>query len=245
MHALAPIPHRCRRGTRCPERERLGDGTVLGGLIPAADGLCPSCTRHAELAITALPTDYVELDMMLGRTSAIGAPLVSGTRELPIPIRTSVEAVQAAIVHEAWCWAESVAEVMRIDWDSYDTGHCRPGFRVQRAARLLSSAVTVLLALRDVVHIGWEDADRPVAVERDGITGALLLLDLHHQTRRVAGRTRLVHRLPAPCPRCWYSALERPDGDDSITCTNCARRFTWDEYNRLCNALSMSREVAA
>lgn len=239
-----PVPHRCRRGPRCTDRERLGDGTILGALIPAADGLCPACTRHTEQAIVELPTDYVELDLLLGKTSTTGAPLVSGTRELPVPIRLNVEAVQAAIVHEVWCWAESVAEVMRIGWDSYDTGHSRPGFRVQRAARLLAGATSVLLALRDVVHIGW-DTEEPAAVERDGITGALLLLDLHHQTRRVAGRTRLVHRLPAPCPRCWFSALERPDGDDIITCTNCARRYTWDEYNRLCNALSVSREVAA
>jgi hypothetical protein len=238
-----PVPHRCRRANRCPERERLADGTVLGGQIPATDGLCPSCTRHTEQAITELPVDYTELDMLLGKTSAIGGPLVGGTRELPVPIRLSIEAVQAAIVHEVWCWAESVAEVMRIGWDSYDTGHSRPGFRVQRATRLLGSATSVLLSLRNVVHIGW-DTDRPAAVERDGITGALLLLDLHHQTRQVAGRTRLVHRLPAPCPRCWFSALERPNGDDIITCTNCARRYTWDEYDKLCNALASSRDAA-
>lgn len=240
-----PVPHRCRRANRCPERERLADGTILGSLIPATDGLCPSCTRHTEAAIAQLPTDYTELDMLLGRTNGTGGQPISGTRELPVPIRLSVEAVQASIAHEVSCWAESVAEVMRVTWDTYGAAHSRPGFRIQRATRLLAGATSVLLSLRDVVHIGWDAAGQRDVLERDGITGALLLLDLHHQTRSVAGRTRLVHRLPAPCPRCWYSALERPDGDDIITCANCARCYTWDEYNRLCNALSVSREVAA
>lgn len=244
MLITPPVPHRCRRGPRCPDRERLDNGTVLGGQIPAADGLCPTCQRHTALAIEGLPTDYVELDMLLGKTSSIGSPLVSGTRELPVPIRLNVEAIQQAILHETACWAESVAEVLRVTWDTFGAGHSRPGFRIQRATQLLSRATTVLLALRDVVHIAW-DADRREAVERDGITGALLLLDLHHQTRLVAGRTRLVHHLPAPCPRCWRTALERPDGHDIITCTSCARTYTWPEYDKLCNALSVSREAAA
>jgi hypothetical protein len=238
-----PVPHRCRRGNHCPDRQRLADGTVLGALIPAEHGLCPTCTTTTGNAIAELPTDYTELDMLLGRTNAIGGPMVTGTRELPIPIRTSIEAVQAAILHEATCWAESTAEVLRVRWDTHAAGHSRPGFRVQRATRLLSRALTVTLALRDVVHIGWADGEREV-VERDGVAGALILLDLHHQTRRVAGRGHLVHRLPAPCPRCWCTALERPDGDDIITCAACEKRYSWDEYDRLCNALSVSRAAA-
>lgn len=244
MIDMPPVPHRCRRGSRCPDRERLTDGQVLGALIPAEHGLCPVCQTTAGRAILELPTDYVELDMLLGRTNTIGAPLVSGTRELPIPIRTSIEAVQAAILHEVCCWAESTAEVLRVTWDTYGAGHSRPGFRVQRGSRLLSSALSALLALRDVVHIGWTDDDRLEPLERDGVTGALVLLDLHHRTRAVAGRTRLVHRLPAPCPRCQCTALERVDGDDVIDCRSCERRYSWDEYNRLCNALALSHEAA-
>jgi hypothetical protein len=243
VNETPPVPHRCRRGDRCPGRERLDDGQILGALIPAADGLCPHCERAIGTAIGELPRDYVDLQLLLAAGGSTGGPLVSGTRELPIPIRVSVEAVQAAIVHEVCCWAESVAEVMRITWDTQDLQRCRPGWRVQRGSRLLAGAVSALLALRDVVHIGWETGVA-AAEERDGITGALVLLELHHQTRRVAGRGRLVHRLPAPCPRCQCTALERPDGDDIITCQSCERRYSWDEYHRLCNALAYSREAA-
>lgn len=244
MIETPPVPHRCRRGTRCPDRQRLDNGTVLGALIPAEYGLCPTCHTTTGRAITELPTDYVELDILLGRTNTIGGPMVAGTRELPIPIRTSIEAVQAAIVHEVCCWAESVAEILRVDWDTHRAGHSRPGFRVQRATRLLAGALTVMLALRDVVHIGWDDDGCRTVAERDGVTGALTLLELHHQTRRVAGRTRLVHRLPAPCPRCQCTALERRDGHEVIDCRSCERRYSWDEYNRLCNALALSHEAA-
>lgn len=245
MIETPPVPHRCRRGPRCPGRERLDDGTTLGALIPAADGLCPACERGVQAAIGELPRDYAALNQLLAAGSSAGGAHVSGTRELPIPIRVGVEAVQAAILHEVTSWAESVAEVLRITWDTQDLQRCRPGYRVQRGARLLEGAVSALLALRDAVHIGW-DTGRAAAEERDGITGALVLLDLHHQTRRVAGETRLVHRLPAPCPRCWYTALERVDGDDIIRCTNerCATQYTWPEYDRLCNALASSREAA-
>ena len=238
-----PVPHRCRRGNRCPDRERHDDGTVLGAHINAADGLCPACTRHVERGILELPRDYVDLDRLLGASSSIGGQMVSGTPELKIPIQVGVEAVMADIVHEVTSWAESVAEVMRITWDTQQVRRCRSGYRVQRGADLLARSVSVLLALRDVAHICW-DAGRRGVVERDGITGALALLELHHRTRTVAGRTRLVHRLPAPCPRCWYTALERPNGDDIISCVNCDRRYTQDEYNRLCNALASSREAA-
>jgi ribosomal protein L37AE/L43A len=239
-----PVPHRCRRANRCPDRQRLTDTEVVGALIPAETGLCPVCTTSTARAITELPTDYTELDMLLGRTNSIGGAMVSGTRDLPIPIRTAIEAVQAAILHELCCWAESTAEVLQIRWDNYTVGHSRPGFRVQRAARLLAASLSPMLALRDIVHIGWNDAGEREVQERDGITGALVLLDLHHRTRAVAGRTRLVHRLPAPCPRCQCTALERVDGDDIIHCRQCEHDYTWDEYDKLCNALAVSFEAA-
>lgn len=244
MIETPPVPHRCRRGSRCPDRQRLADSQVLGALIPAENGLCPVCHTTAARDIAELPTDYVELDMLLGRTNSIGGELVGGTRDLPIPIRTAIEAVQAEIVHEVCCWAESVAEVLRVTWDTYGAGHSRPGFRLQRGTRLLCNALSPLLALRDVVHIGWTDTGILEPVERDGVTGTLKLMDLHHQTRAVAALTVLTHRLPAPCPRCQYTALVRRNGQDIIECRNCERRYTWDEYDNLCGAFAASYEAA-
>jgi LSD1 subclass zinc finger protein len=238
-----PVPHRCRRANRCAERERLDHGTVLGGLIPTEDGLCPSCTRDAAQSITALPTDYVELDMALGRSTTAGGTPVSGTRELPIPIQLAVEAMQAAIAHETSCWASSCAEVLHVAWDTQRERDSRPGVRIQRATHLLASSLSVLLALRDAVHITWDDGQR-TATERDGVTGTIALLDLHWRARATLGRTRRVERLRTNCFGCGRQALEHPDGADMVTCAVCHLWWTWDEYLELSDPLLTAGAVA-
>lgn len=238
-----PVPHRCRRGTRCPERERFDDNTVLGGAIPTEDGICLSCMRDTEQSITALPADYVELDMALGRGSSAGGAPVSGTRELPVPIRLAVEAMQSEIVHETSCWAESCAEVLCADWDSQLDRDSRPGVRLQRAARLLAGSLSVLLALRDVCHITWDDGHRTEAT-RDGVTGAVILLDLHWRARATLGRTRRVERLRTACFGCDRAALEHPDGADIVTCAACHLWWTWDDYLELSDPLLAAGAVA-
>lgn len=230
MIETPPIVHRCRRGPRCPDRDRLDDGQILGGPIPTEDGLCPACQRHVIDAVTELPTDYVELDMELGKGGTAGGPLVSGTRELPVPIRLNIEAMQAEIVHEAVCWAESVAEVLRVTWDTQDTAHTLAGAQLQRATDLLVASLPVLLALHDVIHLGWDTYGHPAATERDGLAGAIVLLDLHWRARATLGRTRWVERLRTACDECGRTALEHPDGTDMVTCAACKSWWTWDEY---------------
>lgn len=239
-----PVPHRCRRAGRCPDRERLDDGRVLGALIPTEDGLCPSCVRHAEWSIEELPADYVALDLVLGKTSSVAGQFVTGTRDLPVPLRLNIEALQAEMVHELSCWAESVAEVMRITWDTQATARARPGARVQRATNLLSGAVSVLLALRDVTHLGWQDGQRG-SVDRDGFDGAIILTDLHYRTRSYTGQTRLTYRSHVPCLRCGRVALEQANGDDKIGCTACGTRWQREKFDKLCDAFAERFEAAA
>lgn len=234
-----PIPHRCRRGPHCFERKRLDDNQIYGAPIPAADGLCPACHRHVESALLReLVTDYVELDMALGHTGNAGGPLVSGTRELPVPIQLVVEATQAKMVDTATCWAESVAEVLRVGWDTQEIGRTRPGVRLQRATHLLADSLPVLLALRDVTHLVWTDDGQLTAVDRDGLDGAIALLDLHRRARSVLGCTRHVNRLRTPCPACKRQALKHADGNDIVTCAACGEWWTWDEYQDLADPIA-------
>lgn len=233
------MDHRCRRGERCPEHQRLDDGTRVGKEINAAEGLCDACVRDLARAITALPRDYAVLNTLLGKGRADGE-VVHMTKELPVPIRTHIEALQREIVTEADNWARSCADVLRVDWDL--PGRARPGWVLQRACALLFRAPSVFLALREVKHTRWESSSRRVLVVRDGLDGALVLLRLHHLARVHCGQARLVHRLPVPCPRCDSMSLEREDGDDHIDCTECARRYTWDEYQKLCLILATREE---
>lgn len=221
--------HRCRRGEHCADHETV-DGTRIGRAINAADGLCDHCGQLVERAITALPADYVQLNLILGAGTTVGGEPVSMTRDLPIPIRVHIEALQRDMVREAAAWAASVAAVLRIDWR---TDRTRPGHHLDRACRLLLASPSVLLALRDEKHIRWE-YDRRVLVARDGLDGALALLQLHQRARVHLGHTRLTHRLPVPCPRCEEMALQRDDGSEEIDCVACSRRYTWAEYEKLC-----------
>lgn len=237
MITMPPVPHRCRRGTRCPGREHL-DNATYGAPIPTVDGICVPCERHVRDALVDLPTDYVELDTILGRTSGAAGQFVSGTPELAVPIRLAVEAVQADIVHTATIWAEAVAEILRVGWDSRHAALTRPGARLQRATTLLAPSLPVLFALRDVAHVDWDEDGHLAAVDQDGLDGALKLLELHDRARGVLGRTRHVNRLRTPCPECDRQALEHPDGGDVVTCTYCRMTWTWDEYLELSDPLA-------
>lgn len=238
------MEHRCRRGQFCPDNEKMADGTRLGRTINAADGLCDTCERHVEKAIAHLPSDYVELNTILGHGSTVGGEPIRMTREAPIPIRVHVEALQRDIVLEATQWAASVADVLGTTWDWGTLAHARPGWLLDKACSLLAGAPSALLALRDAKHEVWEHGQRYLA-PRDGLDGALILTRLHHRTRALTGKQCLVNKLPVPCPRCEHMTLEREDGQDCIDCVHCARRYTWAEYEKLCMILVGRREVAA
>jgi hypothetical protein len=231
------MEHRCYRAEYCADHEKA-HGRCVGKHINAAAGLCDTCARHVERAIADLPTDYTALNLILGKGSTVGGEPVRMTRELPIPLRPHVEALQREMVTETGLWAGSVAAVLNTEWRV--AGRVRPGWLLDRACKLLAAAPSVFLALRDEQHVRWEYGHR-VLVSRDGLDGALEMLRLRHKARAYLGQTRLVHKLPVPCPRCEAMALEREDGSELIECRECARRYTWSEYETLCLALTDRR----
>lgn len=235
--------HRCHRGPSCAQREpdQTHPQIKHGAAINAAEGLCDACTRHLRQAIADMPRNYLDLELALSGIRDGLRQNVAGTRDPAVPIALGIEAAQRELLHEAQCWAESVADVLHIDWDTQTARASRPGPVLEHAALLLENSLSVFLALRGVVHTGWTDGEW-TTLDRDGLDGALVLLDLHHRIRALTGQRRLVHHLPAPCPRCEHPALRRDDGDDVIACAACGQHYTWDEYQRLCTLLA---EVAA
>lgn len=248
------LTHRCYRGERCTEWEWVEDPAGGPGLarvgreINTTSGLCLACVRHTERALAELPRDYTELHLMLGRGmgAAAGEP-VSRSRELPVPLRLDVEAVLSAMLAETTCWAEAVAEPLNVAWDSTLVDHhTRPGVAMQRACQLLAGALSPLLAVRDWTRMVWlPDGWGALPEARDGVDGAVTLLELHHQARRVTGMTRLRHRMPVPCPNrvprpCERMTLIRDDGDDYVYCTSCGVWYSHDEYLAYTSALSRS-----
>jgi hypothetical protein len=208
----------------------------------AADGLCPTCTRIVCDAITELPRDYVDLTLALAHGTAGLAELVSATPDPPAPLRVSVAALAAELVRVATTWAEPTADRLNIDWDSQRMDRAtRPGWVLQRAARLLAGNMPVLLALRDIEIRMWAENGRYSQLEpTDGITGAMELLELHRAVRSTLGQTRLVHQLPAPCPVCDAMALARDDGDSFVHCQRCRLQWSETDYRRLTLVLAAS-----
>lgn len=202
-----------------------------GGPTLTRRGLCETCALYVERALAELPTDYTELHLLLSSgDSGIQEVLVTSSEELKVPIRLSVEALMARMVAEAQAWAEPVAELLLIDWDTDQMSRCRPGFRLQRAAQLLSNALDTLLGLGVQEHRHALDSDWLV---RDGVDAAIEFLHLHDLTRSVCGMTRLIHKLPAPCPRCERLTLVRHNGCEHVTCEGCGVRWPEDQYQRL------------
>jgi hypothetical protein len=208
----------------------------IGGLIMAADGLCTTCTRVAVFAINELPRDYVDLHEGMGHGSIGMTDLVTATRDLPAPLRVSVAAVASEMVVVAVALAEPVAELLHIKWDStLMDHHTRPGYALQRATRLLSHHVSVLLALHGIEMQVWSDNGWYYQFqESDGIAGTLALLELHHASRGILGLTKLVHELPrsAPCPACG-GQLVRENGASEVHCVRCPEVWSEEDYRRL------------
>lgn len=239
---VAPCPCECHgmpaQYARCDVEGGCGHlhepdeaAELEGGPILTHAGLCDACARRVEQALAELPVDYVELHHLLASgESGLTEVIVSGSEELKVPLRLSVEALQSSMVHESVSWAEPVAERLGIDWDSDAAKHSRPGFVLQRASRLLGNALDALLALPGQEYRHHSSGEW---VERDGIGGALELLRLHDLTRFAAGKTKLIHRLPAPCPRCEAMTLVRHNGDDQVQCEQCGVRWPEKDYRRL------------
>lgn len=232
LSAVCDVPGGCGH-LHVEKRQRVGSR------INASLGLCDGCERKLQTVIGELPRDYVRLEAMIAVGGGGGGEPVSRSRELPVPIRLSVEALQSEMVHEAYSWAESVADAMNMDWDTAAFERRRPAARLVAACALLESSVSVLLALRDVVGLvpdsfseGW------VATERSGLDGAVALLDLHRRAMAMSGQTTLVERLMAPCPRCERASLRRRSGSDTVSCSSCGNGFTWREYEELRDAVA-------
>lgn len=229
------VEHRCARGDRCKNRMPLRDeagaatGYFLAAQIEIPRGLCARCISDVEHALNHLTGDVVELTMHLGKTGQAGGVMVSSSFDHPVPIQVNLEALRAEIDSELQAWAEPVAEILGIEWDTDSMHRTRMAPRVQRAAHLLARSVSTLLALPETEHPAWGNGLPVWDVElgcqdttvRDGVDGALHLIELHRRAYAALGRTEYVERLPHPCPWCNWITLIRRNGQDNVECENC------------------------
>jgi hypothetical protein len=249
---------RCAQGRFCarkePERDENGEptGKFLAAMITVERGLCATCERKVEHAVGTLAEDALILSTMLGESGAAEV-LVDGSRDLPTPLRLSLEALRAEIDTELQAWVEPVAERLGIEWDTQAAGRSRTMPRIVRAARVLGAAISTLLRLPVQEHPAWHNGlpvwdpaeDCQGTIVRDGIDGAISLLDLHRRSFAATGQTVLRNRLPTPCPWCDFAALVRLDGADHVECENCHKEIDERHYNWLVHVLVAQQESIA
>jgi hypothetical protein len=173
-----------------------------------------------------------------------------------MPLRAEPLVAAEAIHDELVLWATLVraATNMRAqprstvptDVPAADRAMYATAAAVGGAASLLSRAVDVLLGLpaRDLQR--WDPTGSVLLTERqDGVDGAVALLNLHQRATTAAGRRRLVHFLPTPCPRCDSPTLQREDGDDEVQCVTCYAAWPEDRYKFFTRMLVEDLEWAA
>ena len=107
----------------------------------------------------------------------------------------------------------------------------RPGWAVANAVAVIAPRVPILHGLPPTAC--FADGLEAGPVERDGRYAVEQLRRLHRRARSILGITRLVFRLPGECSAsCVGWTLRRAAGSDTVWCASCNRRWTYDDYQK-------------
>lgn len=252
---MTAVVQMCVAGERCRNYNRASKkpGWVDG--LP----LCAGCITHAERLLDpypnldahepwALVADYIGLEQILPPGSG-DSEYITGSKELPMPLRGSVEALQAEIRHVLTTWER----IVRVQWAlsaPVESG-VRGGYAVQQAARILHPRVRGVadLPAQQVQPAGLEDAWASMT----GAEALLALDSLHYRARAHLGLTRRTERLYGRCRFCGLSTLEtiagtirtalsRESGSEVVRCGSCGAGYTWTEYEQ--DSLVLGRAIA-
>lgn len=176
--------------------------------------LCSECRRENHGRLTEFPELYVELELSIAAGGQAGEP-VSGTRNAPIPIRADVIDMQTDLAAFLLGWELTARRLAR---HSRRQQSGRLGRQLDAAVRYLDRRFDALVDEEPVFCRGIDS--------------------WYRKARRALQLTRVVHRLPAPCPSCGRVTLIRLSGDDAVRCANCHLQWREDEYERLVRVLA-------
>lgn len=241
---------------RCAAHHRCRAYSPTDGPAPTDTGpLCEACLAWCAGTVRKLLLDWYDLEQTLARTGAAGE-IVSGTRERPIPIRGDVEALQAEIRHVLCTWEQHLRDHESLS--PPPPGRVRPGYAVQRAARLLQPFTPVVATIPPVPVRPTGATDAPEL--QAGWEGLLGMVRLHGRAHYTLGLTTFTNALPGECEQCHQASLAtatddrqlvlaRADGSDTVFCRGCGARSTRDDYERyalrIANAYVAARRRSA
>jgi hypothetical protein len=252
---------RCRRGERCTHRDRIDTGTdndepqFEGALLEdPRDGFCPACTTKLELALTELPRLFVAVHLLHNPSLAVKYrtdDIVAGTDPAsPVLVNDFADALTRLLDHELSTWAEVVADIADVPWDSQLAAASRSGHRLQQACDLLQYRVVQWLRAGEHEYPARSLTEDPTAghdpdtttrygrdwwCHRDGPAAAILVLRLHHQALRVTGGAPS-DWVPTPCGYCHQRKLYREHHTLDVVCRACGDRKSYGAHEAFLEA---------
>lgn len=189
-----------------------------GGGETAAGGVCQACADRTRDDLEALPWLYYRLHQLLLPGQAALSDIAGGTADPPAPLRISVLSLlsDTRFIVVTWHGRLLARYGSRHRPDPRSVTHRQFGV----SARWLARAWPAASAGPDAAALS---SDVEAAARR---------------ARRAAGLTKLVHRLPAPCPRCGRGRLARVSGETVVRCLRCRETWTEQQYAWLVQVLA-------
>lgn len=190
-------------------------------------------------ALDLLPEQYVHLYLALSEHAGAGER-ISGTRDDPVPPAVQVEALMRDIAATATTWERIVRDAAHL----VDVGESRQesGVAIDRACRTLTAHMDTLLAHPAWAVWAWDDSAGPDGswqpVDRTGREAATEIIRLSGRCHFMLGVTRVVYRLPLPCPTCGVAALTRENGASEVRCQSCGRGESEERYQWLVKVMA-------
>lgn len=180
--------------------------------------LCRPCEDRGQHQLRELPDLYFELSTAI---AAGGQPMADekprGSKMPPIPIRADVLDLMADLTEFLESWEDAHRK---------HAGYSRRDQYGQQQYRMAQAHKYVTAHYESIIEMD------PNFVVEVGMW--------RWRSRKALQRTKLIHRLPAPCPAdgCDQVALFREDGSDRVQCEACGASWDETEYKRLVYVLA-------
>lgn len=218
----------CAWGQHCRALDATGNPAqaINRGLDQS---LCLACERHGQYAIRKLPTAYMALAEIYGKTypTTSGGTIATQQPEAPILIRENVDKLMTDMVKTIGLWEN---EVRRHAHMTYRT-QAKDTVVIARGTLILDRHYNTLLALPTQEFVLFSGNN----VAWNGIDGIRHLTRLYHLAKVTVGVTERTERRLLPCPPqvdgCGMEELHTVIGDDLVTCANCGWHCTLDDYS--------------
>ena len=203
---------------------------------------CGLCRRRLAARLWELRDLHCLLGAALGLGQS-GSERVSGSREVPVPLRLEpLDLLAPADQADRPLFARGV-----LGLDTEQVGSLSVATILQTRCGEMAALLHVAPPAAEVSpmvswlsrHLSWAWADYPdVADLADEVTA------LTYSLRTLLNVSRKPIYLKDPCPSCAHTALKRDPGGGDVECGQCRRVWPHDQFERLAVVLADDGVVA-